>query len=1270
MLWLVRKILWFFLILLVIYFASIRLAIMAVQLYPYHVIHWLDQEAATQVSFQKLDIDQTWNGVFVQTRGLQVDHPEFELTVGQLVFDINLFAPFMPHVRLGDLVVAKDLYSQWSIKTDTTETPVNLPYSIDKIWDSVRLENAHFSILADKNYHVRIRKLNSYFGLNWTIGANWGVALDKQSFTDFQVIGELKPQGMGIGSVSGQVNLVTLNPIGFDHLTQWLPKAYQTLLPDGQLATDMALQVEASQVVGLEVSLVAEGLDWQVRHQQLPTSMGITLNWMSLPETDWQEKQWVFKVNEMRFDSHYLDDSSAIFAAIDQWGDITVFSQQLNYQLFKPFLEIYLPDNVSPIALSSLDFQLNDVKFSFDPQNLVITDFASQLQWLTWPEQNGLPGVSLKQLTIKKKAHDYHFAFSEPIYLEYQAYRYVEIPIQFLTDLHLKYQPETHHWRWQNFQVSFDQTPIEFSLQGVDTDLNLTLKASWKTVAQLKRQLPEFLLGDEVFQLLQTGLKKGKAIKLQFNLKGDVAQPEFFANPSTLGGYYQAQIDVKDAEFAFDPEWPSVKHFDAKLQFEPFQLRIEAPQAEIGSLQVKKVKVVLPNLMSDHPSLRVNGQVTTDVLQAQQFVFDTPIASLTGLDSVLTEQLTLQKGTVKVDLQNLTLPLSDASGEPKVEGLLNFMDTDLVLLDHLELSQVSGRLVFDEKGVDSNLLQGYFQQGPFQASLKTDRKTSDIRVVSQGQAQLYNDLIQGAVPWKTRVLISDLQGVEVNSEFDTTKAQSQLPAPLSEASLKAYSRPNAIRSHIKLKEGQLQLSVIAKGLARLVGEVDVNEGEVGNWLIQLGKEQDAVGVEGIKGVKVTGHLSEIYPLEWQAAWMKIQANLPAEWTSQNSMANSSLIWAPSLVLVDKLGVYESIYRNVQIEWAQLLNEDYQPFVVTIKNPELAIFVQEKEYNKFYVQLDRFKLKLPEEPEMPVAQREDKPNVQCLLPSSQRELPSLPDIEFVGQKVQLNDYKMEYLAFNLRDRADFMSLDSLEGSYGKKGRLKGSYVYFKKAHESRFKLDLLSKRAEDLVDLLALKKGIKGKKADVSLDLKWKGNYDCFSMQRVKGRLDFRIAEGEIRDAEPGIAKLIGLLSVESLARRLKLDLNDVTAKGLVFDELKGKGRFRKGVFGLEDLKLKAPSASAWMFGEVNLIEENLNLTADITPAIGSSLPAIAAISGLATPLAGLAAYALLKVVPVINEDLVTYRYEIKGSISDPSIKDKGLDLDLIKLPSKEVEFID
>ncbi|MBF6059153.1 AsmA-like C-terminal region-containing protein, partial [Thiomicrorhabdus heinhorstiae] len=69
-------------------------------------------------------------------------------------------------------------------------------------------------------------------------------------------------------------------------------------------------------------------------------------------------------------------------------------------------------------------------------------------------------------------------------------------------------------------------------------------------------------------------------------------------------------------------------------------------------------------------------------------------------------------------------------------------------------------------------------------------------------------------------------------------------------------------------------------------------------------------------------------------------------------------------------------------------------------------------------------------------------------------------------------------------------------------------------------------------------------------------------------------------------------------------------------------------------------------------EKQFALKADVTPALGSSLTALSAITGIASPFTALAVYALMKVIPDINEDLISYYYDVTGPWDAPVVKER------------------
>jgi uncharacterized protein YhdP len=115
-------------------------------------------------------------------------------------------------------------------------------------------------------------------------------------------------------------------------------------------------------------------------------------------------------------------------------------------------------------------------------------------------------------------------------------------------------------------------------------------------------------------------------------------------------------------------------------------------------------------------------------------------------------------------------------------------------------------------------------------------------------------------------------------------------------------------------------------------------------------------------------------------------------------------------------------------------------------------------------------------------------------------------------------------------------------------------------------------------------------------------------------------------------------------------LDDVTNEGLIYDDIKGKAILNNSKLQLVNLDLDAPAVKVAMLGLIDMQKEEFALKANVTPSVGSSLPTIAALAGVANPIAALAVYTVMKVLPDINENLITYRYKIDGPWKEPKIE--------------------
>ena len=72
---------------------------------------------------------------------------------------------------------------------------------------------------------------------------------------------------------------------------------------------------------------------------------------------------------------------------------------------------------------------------------------------------------------------------------------------------------------------------------------------------------------------------------------------------------------------------------------------------------------------------------------------------------------------------------------------------------------------------------------------------------------------------------------------------------------------------------------------------------------------------------------------------------------------------------------------------------------------------------------------------------------------------------------------------------------------------------------------------------------------------------------MNGAFNVNIESGQFLKADPGVARLLGILSLQSLARRLLFDWRDVFASGFAFDELAGEVQIRAGVAQTRNLRM-------------------------------------------------------------------------------------------------------
>ncbi len=189
----------------------------------------------------------------------------------------------------------------------------------------------------------------------------------------------------------------------------------------------------------------------------------------------------------------------------------------------------------------------------------------------------------------------------------------------------------------------------------------------------------------------------------------------------------------------------------------------------------------------------------------------------------------------------------------------------------------------------------------------------------------------------------------------------------------------------------------------------------------------------------------------------------------------------------------------------------------------------------------------------------------------------------------------------------------------------------------------------LLNRLDMKNLVKAGNGTVKGELSWDGTPLNFNFESFDGHLDIAIKKGEILKIEPGAgAKLLTLLSLQSLTRYLTLDFRDFWSKGFNFDSIMGKTEIDDGVMAIKDLTLVGSGATVVTNGSVNMKKETENLKILVLPDITSAGASIAL--AIANPVVGLGSFLAQLVFKDPLSKIFSFTYSVTGTWSNPVVK--------------------
>ena len=578
----------------------------------------------------------------------------------------------------------------------------------------------------------------------------------------------------------------------------------------------------------------------------------------------------------------------------------------------------------------------------------------------------------------------------------------------------------------------------------------------------------------------------------------------------------------------------------------------------------------------------------------------------------------------------------------RLVGSVDFSGSDFGLIEHgIGLSGIDGELPFTRSGLGPSVMQAEMQGEPvslslrsrwesgFSLSLRGDLPASGLAPDSwrRAQPELF-EAIDGNADFQFELIgrrDRRDQGSRLRITSDLRGVRSLLPEPLA----KPRDAPLALTLDVPLGEDLVEpleftLGDIASGAWLQTGRY---------WQLGLGLGGVRMGLPVAENFRIEGRLPRLAG----EAWARLLRGSVADAAPFDEAPDDSVSgWMN--VSVDELRVASGSLGGIH-----------------------AVLAREQDYWRFNLDGDRIRGSL-RFPASAAAERSLVANFDRLhwpravaAPDTSPRAPStadptaMPALNLVVDDLRFGELAVGEFRFKSHQTVEGIEIEQVSAQReGFELNGSGAWTFTGAAPVTQMQLRLssadLGRTLSDSGFDLAMQNGI----AVINLDGAWPGSPLDLSLARLEGRINLVVSDGVIPEASPGAGRLLGLVSLNSIPRRLRLDFTDVFGEGLAFDRLDGDFTLSGGLARTENLRIDAPAAEIVMRGRTDLADRRYDQTLIVRPGVGSALPVIGALAG--GPVGAAAGAAIQQIFSGPLSGISEIRYSVTGSWDDPVIE--------------------
>ena len=788
----------------------------------------------------------------------------------------------------------------------------------------------------------------------------------------------------------------------------------------------------------------------------------------------------------------------------------------------------------------------------------------------------------------------------------------------------------TRDLRWRGDGLGLDvDAQMQFAPGKKSPQLFLAARLPAFDFATAKRFWPRHVMPNASIEWLNTALVAGQVREGTVLLAGDLGDWPFDNNK----GRFKATARVQAKQFKFAKDWPAADEADLLADFNgPGFSAIGSARFLGNPLTLKPSGIAV--FKQSELRVAVSSQSDLSVLL--------PVLQKTPLQTRVGAQVTALRGSGKASVNvDLYLPLKKGAAFNSVSGDVQFAESAIRSPDwNLAIAAAKGTARFDGDGFSATAVRGLMERTPVQLDVRIGARhvlDANQHIQASIRGNFSSDTILRAHPdlADLKTVIKGISAWQFDVNVPKTATQSQAPVFLTAQSALQGTAINLPAPLTKPAAGALAL-VMRTALPIERGVIDIRLGP--GFRLQLKKPLN----KPMAGIAMLGTQGSFTMPEsgFSVRGVTDEFDAPA-WLTMANKAES--------------GIGVQVF-DLNVNHMRLLGQDFGATRLQIVPGTDAMLVKTDG-----ARLDG-QINWPKAKGQAINARFTRVH---FLPKAKNTDAIVP-IAMSGQAIDLgNPALLPPITLRIDD-ARFGNLlfgrVELQTQASKQGLLiqkfssqspllasNASGVWQGQGAQARTSLQAVVS-SPDLGKVLSaaqLNGVLRRGKTTIKLSGIWPNSPLEFSLANFAGLLELAIEEGQFPEVKAGGGRLLGFMSLAELPRRLSLNFNDLTDKGLGFNSIRGEFRFAQGLAKTRNLRIEAPAADILISGSTDLVNQRFDQAVQVQPKAGGLLPVIgAATAGPIGAAAGVVAQAVLD-KPLKKGSAIEYR--ITGPWLQPEV---------------------